>query len=204
MSESRAARWEERYLEGDPAELPWHCEDPDPVLVERVEGLPSGLILDLGCGTGTDVNWLREQGCAAFGCDVSHAALAYAQRRPDRLLIRGRLFVADARRLPVAAGSCAAVLDQGCFMGLMPEDRPAYAAEVARALPQGGVFFLRCRHPVQDEPEPNPERTHFRVSMEEMEDLFGERFVLESVGEHVGTESAPYARRRWVTWWRRR
>jgi ubiquinone/menaquinone biosynthesis C-methylase UbiE len=52
-------------------------------------------VLEVGCGTGHFTRWLREQGLAAVGLDLSQEMLAKAQTLDGLLLVR-----ADAHRLP--------------------------------------------------------------------------------------------------------
>ena len=46
-------------------------------------GWPSGLVLDLGCGTGTAGAALRRSGAQVVGADLSQACLSVARRRLD-------------------------------------------------------------------------------------------------------------------------
>jgi ubiquinone/menaquinone biosynthesis C-methylase UbiE len=57
-------------------------------------------VLEVGCGTGHFTRWLREQGLAAVGLDLSREMLAEAQTLDGLLLVR-----ADAHRLPFADGA---------------------------------------------------------------------------------------------------
>ena len=51
---------------------------PNPVLVEVVEPLAPGTVLDLGCGEGGDAVWLAQRGWHVTAVDVSGTALARA------------------------------------------------------------------------------------------------------------------------------
>jgi ubiquinone/menaquinone biosynthesis C-methylase UbiE len=57
-------------------------------------------VLEVGCGTGHFTRWLREQGLAAVGLDLSEEMLAEAKALDGVLLVRG-----DAHRLPFADGA---------------------------------------------------------------------------------------------------
>jgi ubiquinone/menaquinone biosynthesis C-methylase UbiE len=57
-------------------------------------------VLEVGCGTGHFTRWLREQGLAAVGLDLSQEMLAEAQILDGLPLVR-----ADAHRLPFADGT---------------------------------------------------------------------------------------------------
>ncbi|PYP83654.1 MAG: methyltransferase type 11 [Blastocatellia bacterium AA13] len=97
-------------------------------------------LLDVGCGTGYSLAWLREryQSSAAFGVDVSmHAAALWKRRSVDTVA------VASADSLPFESGKFDLVT---CFDVIyqLDETRAAAAfAEVNRVLTPGGLFFIR-------------------------------------------------------------
>jgi SAM-dependent methyltransferase len=94
-------------------------------------------VLDLGCGDGRHLAWLRAAGVPAVGLDLSAALLAAARGR-GLPLVRG-----DMRRLPVRDGGCGAVLSLFTAFGYFGRDGDAaVAAGVARALAPGGHWFL--------------------------------------------------------------
>ena len=101
-------------------------------------GTGRGACLEIGCGTGTYADQVREQGWTPVGVDISAGMLRYA---------RGRLPAvrADARRLPVGDGALAAVIAV-----MVHTDMPGYPAvlrEVSRVLRPGGVFVHIGVHP---------------------------------------------------------
>lgn len=76
------------------------------LLVCALDGLAPGAgVLEVGCGTGRFGRWLARQGYRVVGLDRSAAMLAVAQR-----LAGGPWVQADAQALPLADGSCAAVV----------------------------------------------------------------------------------------------
>lgn len=89
--------------------------------VERCGLLPGARILDVGCGAGTTVRYLRSTGLRAWGIDLAGA---------------GASLRADGQRLPFAAGAFDGVLLE-CSLSLMP-DLDAALAEFARVLVPGG------------------------------------------------------------------
>jgi len=97
-----------------------------------------GPICDLGCGPGQVARYLRDQGAAVFGIDLSEGMLAQARRlNPDLEFRQG-----DMLALPDAdaAWGGAAV-----FYALIhiPRDRvPQALAELYRVLRPGGVLLI--------------------------------------------------------------
>ncbi|MEA4907506.1 MAG: class I SAM-dependent methyltransferase [Chloroflexi bacterium] len=99
--------------------------------------LPRGAgVLDLGCGTGATLHYLRDQGYRAQGMDLSAALL-----RKAHLLDPGLpLARADAARLPLSGDHCDAVLVE-CSLSVFAEPKRALA-EIRRLLRPRGLFIL--------------------------------------------------------------
>jgi SAM-dependent methyltransferase len=68
--------WDERYAEHDRI---WSGR-PNGALVAEVAELPTGRVLDVGCGEGADAVWLARQGWQVTALDVSQVALERARR----------------------------------------------------------------------------------------------------------------------------
>ena len=102
---------------------------------------PDGLVLDLGCGLGTELAYLTGLGFGGIGIDLSAVALRQARAQHPAVAFA----LADVRRLPVASGRCDLLIDRGCFHYLTSDgDRVRYAAEASRVLRAGGRLFLRA------------------------------------------------------------
>jgi malonyl-CoA O-methyltransferase len=102
-------------------------------------------IVELGCGTGAQLEKLRERYPAAkvIGLDVSAAMLARARRRSSwwRRFAGSApsLLRADAEQLPLAPGSCDFAFSN---LALHWCDPGAFFAEAARALSTGGLLLF--------------------------------------------------------------
>jgi SAM-dependent methyltransferase len=126
----------------------WYEEDflgrltGDPLGIGRalraLLGTGGGVCLDIGCGTGTHAEQVRELGWTPIGVDLSAGMLRHAA---------GRLPIArsDAQRLPFGDGSVPAVIAVMVHTD-MPE-YPLVLREVARVLGTGGVFVHVGVHP---------------------------------------------------------
>jgi SAM-dependent methyltransferase len=132
--------WNEHYASG---QTPWDSGEPDPTLVEAVEGgaIRAGRALDVGCGTGTNALWLSTHGFDVLGVDVSPLAIKRA-RAKMRDRSRGcRFEVRDFLHDP-PQGPFDLVFDRGCFHVFdAPEERERFAALVARRLAPAGVWL---------------------------------------------------------------
>jgi SAM-dependent methyltransferase len=120
----------------------WHLSEPSPELRRAVEAgwLPtSGRVLDIGCGLGTELAYVRSLGAFTVGIDVSMEALRLARGK------HGDSFVcADAAHLPFLSGTFDAVIDRGCFHYLDATSRVMYAGEARRVLRSRGRMLLRA------------------------------------------------------------
>ena len=128
----------------------WNLTGPSPELLAaqadgwltgsaRTPGSARGLVIDVGCGLGSELAHLARAGWRTVGVDLSAAAL-----RQARASTTGPAFArADVRTLPFAGGSFDLALDRGCFHYLPPSQWRCYAAELARVLQPGGRLLLR-------------------------------------------------------------
>jgi SAM-dependent methyltransferase len=140
------ARWEEHYASGH---TPWDTQITPPEVRDFWASgrLPlTGLALDVGCGTGTNVRYLAQLGLQALGFDLAYIAVATGRTRTleqvPHLRTRAHLVQADVTRLPLTAAGAAYILDLGCSHGIPPELRDRYAAGVIANLCPGGYYHL--------------------------------------------------------------
>lgn len=72
--------WDQRYVHD---ELPWDNGNPDPHLGRVIEehGIVPTRGLEVGCGTGTNVIWLSQQGFEMSGVDLSPTAIERAEAK---------------------------------------------------------------------------------------------------------------------------
>ncbi len=94
---------------------------------------PGAELLDLGCGPGGTLKFLREKGFEALGLDSSPKLLAEA-------VTSGPVVQADFHRLPLADGSRAGIFCE-CALSLA-RDKDQVLAECFRVLRPGGRLVL--------------------------------------------------------------
>jgi len=101
---------------------------------------PEAKILEVGCGTGTQMAFYRARGCRITGIDISPAMLGIARARLDgnTLLCRG-----DGTRLPYPQGGFDMVLATLVLHEMDPAVRSAVLKEMVRVLrPQGAIGII--------------------------------------------------------------
>ncbi len=101
-------------------------------------------ILEIGCGTGTQLAFYRDQGCRPTGIDLSAAMLGQARRRLGRagLLCRG-----DAARLPFPAQSFDWAVATLALHEMAAVTRAGVMAEMTRIIKASGRLGLVDYHP---------------------------------------------------------
>lgn len=139
---SSPAFWEERYRQ---AATPWDTGITPPELHELIDSgqlRPPGVTLDLGCGTGTNVNFLSALGFTAIGVDLAWRAVAEARRKALAAGLPARFLVGDVANLPLGDVQVNFTLDMGCLHSLSGEDRARYVRSLARLVVSGGLTMI--------------------------------------------------------------
>jgi SAM-dependent methyltransferase len=118
----------------------------------RAEGLGSGLVIDLGCGSGTWAKKLLEHGYSVLGIDVSAAMVELARHTaPAAEFHVGSLYRAPLR-------PCVAVTALGEALNYWTDEEPSETRlgrlfrNIASHLPKGGVFAFDILVRSEDEP----------------------------------------------------
>lgn len=141
--------WEARYTEPD---LPWDSGITPPEVIEfwgssLGQSLPKvGKVLDIGCGTGTNLAFLAALGHVATGVELSGNALAIAAERHQKLdcHLRQRISTiqGSAAAIPCRGANFDYILDIGCLHGIPSQERLGYARGVVENLRSGGYYQL--------------------------------------------------------------
>ena len=138
-----AQSWDDAYAREAPP--PWDIGRPQPV-VQRLadEGLLAGDLLDAGCGTGEHALLAAAGGARVLGVDLSRRAIERARAKASERGLEGRFVAGDMLTYPVPAESFDVVIDSGVFHSFEDDERPTYAAQLRRALREGGRLYLIC------------------------------------------------------------
>jgi SAM-dependent methyltransferase len=162
--------WDAAYAESTPP--PWDVGQPQPAFVRLAEqGLLTGQVLDVGCGTGEQTLLAASSGADALGVDISPLALEQARGKAAARGIpaatggqigsaatggqigsaatggqigSARFVVADALSLADLGLSFDTIIDSGLFHIFDDESRTRYVASLASVLRPGGHLYLMC------------------------------------------------------------
>jgi SAM-dependent methyltransferase len=120
----------------------WDTGVTPPELEAFVQAREPGRSLDLGCGTGTNVLYLRQHGWEANGVDFVPRAVKAGQRKARRAGLDVNIKVGDVSSPAVYEGQYNLILDIGCYHTLNPIQRESYRKLVAGHLAADGTYML--------------------------------------------------------------
>lgn len=133
------SRFEQAYRDGDP---PWVIDEPQPAVVALArDGAVTGVVLDLGCGTGEHTIHLARLGLDVLGADASATAVERAGARAAAAGVDARFTVADALD-PAGLGTFDTIVDSALFHVFDAGDQARYARGLAGIVRSGGVVHL--------------------------------------------------------------
>ena len=99
-------------------------------------------VLEIGCGTGTNVITLARRGWQVTGIDFAPRAVSLAKRKLRNEGVQAQLQVADATRLNGISGPFELAFDLGCFHGIPAPGRARYLDQLDRVLAPGGSWLM--------------------------------------------------------------
>jgi SAM-dependent methyltransferase len=134
--------WEEKYSQGHAERYPW-----DIVVSFVFRNYPRHKerheikILEIGCGTGSNLWFAAREGFQVSGIDGSFSAIEYAKKRFEEEGLTGDLRVGDFTQLPFESDSFDLVIDRGAIVCCGLSAGQTAVAEVRRVLQVGGKFL---------------------------------------------------------------
>ena len=135
--------WEANYAAGHSQRYPW-----DAVVsfvfryAPKERARESVRVVEVGCGTGSNLWFAAREGFAVSGIDGSPTAIARARERFAKDGLKGELRVAEFDVLPFEDDSFDLAIDRGALTCVGFEAGKAAVAEVARVLRPGGFFLF--------------------------------------------------------------
>ena len=156
---------------------PWDIGRPQGAFLALADdGQLHGRVLDSGCGTGEHALMAASIGLDATGIDDSPLAIEKALAKARERGLDVRFMVGSVLELVSLDQRWDTVLDCGVFHVFDDDDREAYVASLASALPPGGRYFMLCFSDLQPG-EIGPRR----VSQDEIRASFEHGWRVDSV-----------------------
>jgi SAM-dependent methyltransferase len=172
--------WNDLYAnETGIGSLPWYNKDLDNDLKEylRTMNMTKGRLLDLGTGPATQAIELSKLGFQVTATDISKNAITRAKRMSNSI----EFIVDDILESKLKEDSFDYIFDRGCFHVLEPSSRQRYVNQVSRFLRNGGLLFLKTFSTKESSRGGGP----YRFSVDEIDSIFNDRFVIDSFKETV-------------------
>jgi len=136
------ANWFDGAYTGTP---PWDIGRPQPAFVRLAESSQiTGVVLDVGCGTGENALFLAGRGYKAVGIDGSPRAIGKARAKAKAHNLSVDFEIADALDLPIPTQLFDTVIDSGLFHVFSDDERVAFRESLARVISPGGTYFMMC------------------------------------------------------------
>jgi len=198
--------WHQSWQRG---EIGFHLDYDHPQLLanfDRLQAKPDEVIFVPLCGKSRDLAWLTEQKLQVVGVELSPLAIEafFVEHglQPERedigeleLWRAGaiRIYCRDffALRLQHLHGA-RLVYDRAALMALPPRGRHDYAARLTEWLPSGGRMLLISNSYDQQRIDGPP----FSVPRQEVEQLYGAAFDIESLSRQEMIDAHPGLRQR--------
>ena len=146
-------------------------------------GIEAGKALEIGCGTGTNLIWLAQQGFETTGLDLSQNAIAKARSKVAAAGVDSNLLVGDFLFDEIPGAPYQFVYDRGLFHVFdTAEEQSRFAARVAELLAPGGLWHSLIGStdgPPRDTGPPRHSATEIVVAVEphfEILELLGTTF----------------------------
>ena len=171
--------WESDYQKTDISKLPWEALKPPSRLVKLINSgeIKIGKAIDLGSGLGTNAIYLARMGFDVIALDVSKTALKIAEEKAIKENVKIKFIQGSAHKLNFPDKTFSLVFDRGCFHHIPEEFRKEYIENVHRVLEDGGKYYLECFC------SKCKLDYGYRLSKEEIEKTFGEKFKIILIEE---------------------
>lgn len=114
------------------------------ILLQMVSSERGMQVMEVGCGTGLNLELCRKAGCDVYGIDLSSAMIALAAKR-----LKGQavLHTGDAADIPYPANSFDRVLMMLTLHEMTPVNRFPVIKEALRVLKPDGLLMIVDYHP---------------------------------------------------------
>lgn len=121
---------------------PWDNGVSPPELKTFLSLTDPGSVLDLGCGTGTNLITMAEYGWDVVGVDIAWLSVLRARAKLRKARVSARVIHGDITGNLNISERFDFILDVGCYHSLSPAGTQRYHENIQRWLMPGGTFLL--------------------------------------------------------------
>ena len=135
--------WEEKYAAGHTQKYPW-----DAVVSFVFRFKPKAMregnlaVLEVGCGTGSNLSFAAKEGFSVYGIDASISAIKSAKANFKKNSLIGNFIVGDFTQLPFDSNKFDLVIDRAGITCTGKKNAKKAIHEVFRVLKKNGKFFF--------------------------------------------------------------
>ena len=198
MSNAFDMSWETIYQNGHAQNYPWDSVISFYFQYRSLFGA-SPRVLEVGCGTGSNIRALASEGAIVTGIDGSETAIADAKKRFEQEGVEGDLSVQDFTQVSYPPDSFEMAIDRGALYCCAKEDARKVVQMIADSMVKGGVFFMQIygkKHSYYSYAQEGPDGANREAlvaagafgtfySEEELRSLFSEDWELLAFDESV-------------------
>lgn len=167
------------------ARIAWHNEEPTSILPLALSSgwmKPGDRVLEVGCGLGTNTEWLARNGLDVTAIDLSRAAIWRVRRRLREKALTAKIYRADFLR-GLDEQPFDVVLDRATLHSFPKgEHRARFAAQLGGLVKSGGTALLVEMQPTSSAPRNLPP---YGMDQADLHAMFPPPFDIKAVGEEV-------------------
>lgn len=121
---------------------PWDTGVTPPEVELFIKSHLPGRVLDLGCGTGTNLVRFAQAGWQVTGVDFAFKAVREARKKLRNHQMPGIVLQGDVTDIRNIEAPFNLVLDIGCYHGLTEDQRAQYRENLGKLVAEGGTFLM--------------------------------------------------------------